>query len=354
MKKKYFLLTLIAFFLFIFATKDLFFTGKKVNANPNVKNDTLKECKKVYCKNAKMHLTIPTYDGKNQSNHPKVLYIANGWNGYKYWMSYTPYPRTIADYENPSIVVSNDGVNWIVPKGLKNPVIPAPKDIDKGGHNSDPHLVMNYKDNSMELWYRVNKGTPKRNPSRQDYIYKVTSKDGIKWSEPTFVYSDKGLCISPAIIYENNLYKMWYVSYAKKCTVIKYAESKDSIKWDNIKEVNIKFDDGCQPWHIDTIKTDKGYEMLISNYYKTFGKNLLLSYAISKDGINFGKTIDLLTPSKGIFNWDNGIIYRSSLVKVDDKYKIYYSAQDLRGRWHIGLTEIDAFPSDIEPVIKQI
>lgn len=348
------LIKVIAVFLCIFAATSLIFPKEKVNANTKVKKIHLKKCNKVYGKNAHRYLKIPTYDGKNQSNHPKVLYMDNGWNGYKYWMTYTPYPKNRANYENPSIVVSNDGVNWIVPQGLKNPVIPEPKDAVKGGHNSDPHLVMNYKDNSMELWYRVNNGTPRRNPSRQDYIYKVTSKDGIKWSEPTFVYSDKGLCISPAIIYENNLYKMWYVSYVKRGTVIKYAESKDSIKWGNIKEVNIKFDEGCYPWHIDTIKTDKGYEMLISNYYKAFGKNLLLSYAISKDGINFGKTIDLLTPSKGIFNWDNGIIYRSSLVKVDDKYKIYYSAQDLRGRWHIGLTEIDAFPPDIEPVIKQI
>ncbi|WP_051541808.1 hypothetical protein [Clostridium lundense] len=349
MKRKY-LIKLTALFLFIFATTSVIFPSQKVNANTKSKKIEIKKYSKVYCKNARTYLRIPTYDGSNQSNHPKVLYIPNSWNGYKYWMTYTPYPNTIPDYENPSIVASNDGFNWTMPKGLKNPIIPTPKDAKMGGHNSDPHLVLNYKNNSMELWYRVNKGTPRRNPSSQDYIYKITSKDGIKWSKPVFVYSDKKLCISPAIIYENNIYKMWYVSYTKKGTIIKYAESKDSIKWQNIRQVNIKLDEGCYPWHIDVTKTNRGYEMLISNYYKAFGKNLLLSHAISNDGLNFGKTIDVVVPSKGIFSWDNSIIYRSSLVQVENKYKIYYSAQDLWGRWHIGVTEMNGVANNMQSI----
>ena len=87
-------------------------------------------------------LTIPTYDGSNQLTHPKVLYFANGWHGYHYWMSMTPYPYTMDRYENPSIVVSNDGEKWVVPIGLKNPISGLPVDVKIGGHYSDPHLVM--------------------------------------------------------------------------------------------------------------------------------------------------------------------------------------------------------------------
>lgn len=64
-------------------------------------------------------IAIPTYDGSYQLTHPKVLFFKNGWNGYHYWMSMTPYPREADIYENPSIVVSNDGISWSTPKGLK-------------------------------------------------------------------------------------------------------------------------------------------------------------------------------------------------------------------------------------------
>jgi hypothetical protein len=53
---------------------------------------------------------IPTYDDSYQLTHPKVLYFSEGWNHYKYWMSMTPYPQQNDYFENPSIVVSNDGV----------------------------------------------------------------------------------------------------------------------------------------------------------------------------------------------------------------------------------------------------
>lgn len=353
MRRKY-LVKLTALFLFIFAITSVIFPRETVDGRA-IKKVEFKDCKVVYGKNSKKYLNIPTYDGKNQSNHPKVLYMANGWKGYKYWMAYTPYPNYVDRYENPCIVVSNDGVNWTVPKGLKNPIIPHPKDVAMGGHNSDPHLVLNYKNNAMELWYRVNKGTPKKRAGGEDFIYKVVSKNGINWSKPTLVfYQKKGLCLSPAIIYENNLYKMWYVTYVNGKTVINYSESKDSTKWQNTKQVNIKYDEGCYPWHIDVTKTDKGYELLIANYYKEFNGNIILSRSVSKDGINFGKVIDLLVPSKDKFAWDNGMIYRSSLVKVGNKYKIYYSAVDLKGRWHIGLTEMNTLPSDVQPTNQQI
>ena len=354
MRKKYFLI-LIVFFFIIFTVNSLPFNRTKINANNDLKKVEFKNEKGTYCINAKKYLRISTYDGKDQSNHPKVLYMPKGWNGYKYWMAYTPYPNYVDRYENPSILVSNDGVNWVLPLGSRNPVIPPPKDVNMGGHNSDPHLVLNYKDNSMELWYRVNKGTSKKRAGSEDFIYKVVSKDGIRWSKPKLIfYQKKGLCLSPAIIYENNLYKMWYVTYVNKVTVINYTESKDSTKWEKPREVYVKYDESCYPWHIDVTRTDKGYELLVANYYKQFENNLILSYAISKDGVNFGKTTDLLAPSKNTFAWDNGMIYRSSLVKVGSKYKIYYSAMDKKGRWHIGVTDMDKPPSDTAPVMKQI
>ncbi|OFI06774.1 hypothetical protein CLOACE_07570 [Clostridium acetireducens DSM 10703] len=294
--------------------------------NKNIKSASInyKSIKSNYISrnnvNSKKYLDIKTYDKSNQSNHPKVIFVNKPWNGYRYWMSYTPYPFSKSQFENPSIVVSNDGVNWIVPKGLRQPLISPPYDAKFGGHYSDSNLVMNSNNNTMELWYRYNKGTKMYNPDGSiDYIYRVISKDGINWSKPQLVYSGKELCISPAIIYENNKYKMWYVTYMPRIK-IRYRESVNGVLWSNCKDINIKYDKDCYPWHIDVTKTEIGYEMLISNYYKSFGNNIL-SYTLSKDGLNFNKTVDIIYPSKNINAWDNKMIYRSSLVKVNGFYK---------------------------------
>lgn len=44
------------------------------------------------------------------------------WNGYRYWMAYTPYPYANGSEENPSICASNDMLYWETPEGLANPI----------------------------------------------------------------------------------------------------------------------------------------------------------------------------------------------------------------------------------------
>jgi len=59
--------------------------------------------------NAPTWQNTPTYDGSGQVVNPDVVYFPSGWHGYKYWLAMTPYPNSNDDYENPSILVSNDG-----------------------------------------------------------------------------------------------------------------------------------------------------------------------------------------------------------------------------------------------------
>ncbi|SCJ34689.1 Uncharacterised protein [uncultured Clostridium sp.] len=41
----------------------------------------------------KISLYIETYlAGKNQPTHPNIIKFNERWNGYKYWMGYTPFP----------------------------------------------------------------------------------------------------------------------------------------------------------------------------------------------------------------------------------------------------------------------
>ena len=66
-------------------------------------------------------LPIPILAGTGVT-HPDVIYFPGGKDGYQYWMAYTPYPSEAE--ENPSILRSNDGINW-TGTGISNPVIPA-------------------------------------------------------------------------------------------------------------------------------------------------------------------------------------------------------------------------------------
>jgi hypothetical protein len=79
--------------------------------------------------NARAALVTPTYDGSGQVVEPTVLHFPNRWQGYSYWMAISPYPNIPgqAGFENPSILVSQDGQNWSVPSGLTNPIF-TPKE----------------------------------------------------------------------------------------------------------------------------------------------------------------------------------------------------------------------------------
>ncbi|MGN1450514.1 MAG: hypothetical protein ACI4XQ_00290 [Eubacteriales bacterium] len=134
--------------------------------------------------NAAEPLNIKTYDGYNQACHPKVLYFEDGWNGWEYWMAYTPYPYCDDDYENPCIAVSHDGIEWTEPEGISNPVTGFPPTLSEGAHYSDPHILVN--GDVMELWFRWNPsyGNGVNADSNGGVVLRCVSENGISWSRP--------------------------------------------------------------------------------------------------------------------------------------------------------------------------
>jgi hypothetical protein len=289
----------------------------------------------AFCKNALNPLKIETYDGSGQAMHPKVLYFDTPWNGWKYWMSYTPYPNGKGDFENPSVAVSQDGLDWHIPKGLKNPIIKPPSDAGRGGHYSDPHIVMN--EHSMEMWYRYNPANNKNNKINR--IYMVTSMNGVSWASPKLILNDQYKYFSPAVLYENGVYKMWFSDTDGK---LHYRESNNLTTWSAVETVNLELN-GYRTWHQDVIHTQGGYETIFSAFKNgEFSlNNQQLYYSISPDGINFGKPVLILSPSSEKNQLDNQMIYRSSLLKVNGAYKIFYSAMNKNRQWHIFQTDIN-------------
>lgn len=278
-------------------------------------------------------LDIKTYDGSDQANHPKVLYFKNGWHGFKYWMSFTPYPFCNASLENPSVEVSNDGENWEYISDADKPAVKAPKDAGRGGHNSDPHLVM--CGHEMELWYRYNPALKKSSSTNNNInqIFMIETANGVKWSKPRLILSDNFKYFSPAVIYENNTYKVWFSGEDGK---LYYRQSGDLKNWSKAAAVNLSLPGFCV-WHQDVIKTGYGYQIVFSAYKKgEFNlNNQCLYYADSPDGVNFSTPVMILAPSSNTNYLDNKMIYRSSLVDVTGDFKLYYSAMSKNREWHI-------------------
>lgn len=288
----------------------------------------------VYCKNASAPLNIETYDGSGQANHPKVLYFKKGFNKWKYWMSYTPYPNMDAACENPSIAVSNDGKRWTTPAGMHNPIVKPPEDASRGGYYSDPDLVMN--GTTMELWYRYNPTASPHKRNNINRIYRMISKNGISWSSPSLIFSDTHQYFSPAVICDNGLYRFWYSDVDGK---LHYRESRNLQLWSASVPVNLVIP-GRNIWHQDVIQDGNKFDIVFCAFKKHhFVDNRQnLYYAESTDGLNFSQPILVLTPSKGENKLDNRMIYRSSLVKTGEKYILYYSAMDNNNAWHIFAT----------------
>ena len=293
-------------------------------------------------KNAAYPLRIPTYENSGQSVHPSVIYVAEKWNGYSYWMAHTPYPNGNDDFENPSIIASNDGVNWETPVGLVNPIDePTPEEITLGGHMSDTHLII--VNGVMECFYRF------RIPGQGEQIFKKTSVDGKKWSERHTILDSNALgnyYLSPAIIYEQGKYRMWFVGSGNK---VFYTESEDSSEgtWSKFVEIPVSYkNEPLTPWHLDVYKESDKYYILLNAFLgaNTSLTKRVLAIGSSLDGLSFSNIEIMLRPPVSSSSWDGDFIYRSSLIKVSNVYKLYYSARSVHGIWGIGLIEgLDMF-----------
>ena len=148
----------------------------------------------------------------------------------------------------------------------------------------------------------------------------------------------------PAIIYDNGTYKMWYVNRDRTAY---YTESKDGYKYSEPIKLNLEYPiPKIQTWHLDAIKTENGYELLVSAYRSHKDRNSMnLYHFVSADGKKFKKGTIVLRPS--ISSWDNKGLYRSSFMYEDGVYYVYYSGISMNGDRGIGLS----FGSDINNLI---
>lgn len=285
--------------------------------------------------NSKGYLELPVYNGdSNQATHPSVLFFDSKFGGYHYWLAMTPYEKENENLENPSILASDDGVTWIVPTGLTNP-ISATTNVSNY-HYSDTHLV--FANNKLECWYR--KRTRGALPTNEIIIRK-TSTNGVNWSSEEILYQTNiqraDVALSPVVIFEENKYKIWLSNMQNN--VLDYFETATGTNWVKIRSIAPPIHSkNLKVWHMDIKHTTNGYEMyycagLDYNCYE-------ICYSVSTDNITFSKAITVMKPS--VIGFDENRLYRPCFVDswLNKRY-IYYGAIKTNNDWFIGLTLSD-------------
>lgn len=284
--------------------------------------------------NAPAPLRFENYLGNTENIHPKVLYFPEGWNGFEFWMAYTPYPRGRNAYENPSLAVSHDGIAWETPPGVTNPLSPKPED----GYNSDTHLVYDKDNDCLEIWWR-----PFDSPGARDSYVRRVSSDGVNWG-PTETTVDWGkrndMRLSGSVWIEDGLYKMIYCDSRQ----LLYVESKgpqDGWKWSGPLVIPVEWGE-IKPWHLDAIKDEAtGKIQMVVCAYTPDGnfEEADLYYLEADAGLNSASSPTLIL-RRSLFTscFDYRSIYRASIVRVGSNFYVYYSALDQLRHRHMGLT----------------
>lgn len=299
--------------------------GKRYKRASNIDYET------VCGKNAKYKLNLKSVYGDIEAYHPDILYFKKKWHGYKYWISFTPYPNATGsdingDYrkENPHIKVSNDMKNWKSPAFDINPIDVPSFSKEKQVYNSDSEIVYNNLLDRIECYWRT------YDEKNGIDLYMKYTIDGKIWSKKELIYhtdiKGKNL-LSPSFVYEDGTYKMWYVF-----DYVIYQKTFNSSFEDNYKnkKINIKFNNlTIYPWHLDVIKVKNKYRMIfVATPKKEYIRHMSLYYSESSDGINWSTAIKILSPSKDKNSWDNRGIYRSSFFYDSGRWYVFYSASN--------------------------
>jgi hypothetical protein len=270
-------------------------------------------------------LNLETADGSGQVTHPDVAYISEGFGKSKwtYWMACTPYPQRNPRFENPEIFVSFDGINWAVPFGLKNPLVPSP--VITGDHNSDPDLLF-YLDH-LWLFYRqtIRSKTPNENR-----LFLLKTRDGVRWSDPVEVLCDKTgrELLSPAVIHDGRHFLMWTVEICDAEFMIVRRSSPNGVEWSApvIGEL-IGLETPRHPWHIDVIQESGRLSAALVSCVGRGGSKSRIHYAYSEDqGLSWATEGFLFDQ---IYEFEAEVQYRGSLLQREGQhgaYDLWYSA----------------------------
>ena len=341
-------------------------------------------------------LTIPTYSytaqgGQTQkaewdTTHPDVIDFAKTskeggkWGGYRYWMVLTPNQDGYSQYENPCLAASNDGVNWVVPNGIENP-LSGVKHEPTGTHNCDTDLVYNPDSDELWVYYVWEQDSPAGTPSNLRLIrvkedgnsFAITSTTDGKPYERLINSQYRYDMQSPAVVRRDaNTWLMWSNNsdsdnsgngWQSQVAFVELYTSTDGKNWTNKQSLAdtlvLKGADGIAsyiPWHLDVqwVESQNKYWGLFCAYPKGGNTNrTYLLFGTSEDGKTWTTyPKPLLAPRDN--KWDNNFIYRSTFIYDDASgtLQVWYSGGK-SGGWRIAYTEFENFLTNTLPTLGE-
>jgi hypothetical protein len=280
-----------------------------------------------------LNLWIPTYDGSGQAVHPDILREIPGSDGIAgpFVLAMTPYPYSIDAFENPSILVSKDGLRFYEEKRGMNPVAKKPS----RDHNDDPDI--SFVDGRYLLFYLETV-----RPDRQNLVL-LESADRRAWTRrAAFPYELSGakpepFIVSPALAERNGVFRLFYVNTSARPFRVEYLESRSVDSWDKGK-AKIATIGGMTavPWHLDVVRGGEWYYLLLTTLYEDDQgrKRYDLGVARSRDLDSW-----TLSPLPAIVGrpWGCVDVYRSSALVEGGDLFIYFSYETAIHEWRIAL-----------------
>ncbi len=288
-------------------------------------------------------LNIETYiDGENQPTHPSVVDMVQKWNGFRYWMAYSPYPDANGAEENPCVGVSNDMYHWTTPDGLYNPI--AFNEETACDELKDPHIVYNDDLDRMEIWYlgRID-STIKSGGTL--LLFRKTSSDGVHWSEYEVMRELVGYT-SPSVIYEGGKYKLWSISVSAggSSGALAYSESADGKSWSDATECTFGGSSELQKiWH-GAVSHDDKYRFV---FIESSGESDAILYTESFDGLLWQEPRKIV--QKENF-WEG--FYRPCILYSDNRYYCIYGVISQDNEWYLSMSTGDS-PDELRGVSVQ-
>jgi hypothetical protein len=277
-------------------------------------------------------ITLPTHvvPATNQVTHPSILFFPEKWNGYRYWMAYTPYPGGNDDEEDPNLAVSNDGVTWV-----KAPGVTQPLDNASGTpmYNSDPDLVMG-PDATMYLFWRHYDDTA---VGAEEKAYVRTSTDGVNWAAKKLVWTFNQATLrplSPSYLFESNKWIVYFVdNSAPSAPIVKRAVSlgvDPTAGWNAPTTCTVSnVPSGKSPWHIEIARLGGQYVGLLAcTDTAGSGANGIIMLITSELGTNWIGGGESVIPM--VQSGEHDQLYRASFFpEVKDGVlglRVYYAA----------------------------
>ncbi len=160
-------------------------------------------------------------------------------------------------------------------------------------------------------------------------------------------YVDPCFVAGAKVLYENNSYKMWYISCInwkldkgkpKHYYHLKYATSKDGINWKKDGTICIDFKSKyeyaiSQPW---VIKEKGIYKMWYSYRAQKNIKTYRIGYAESKNGINWKRLDNKVGIDVSKKGWDSKMICYPSIYNINENKIMFYNGNEY-GKSGIGM-----------------